>query len=105
MKYDIQLPTTVTVESGLSHLLPKFLEARRENIRDLRAGIDSKDWEKISGIGHIMAGICGSFGFDDMGHLGRSIETLAREQKAEEIAMLTAVIEKNLAEVQIVYEA
>lgn len=102
MKNSTLLPKTVSVETELMHMLPRFLDARRENVRELKASIQNEDWQKISDIGHIMAGICGSFGFDDMGLLGRQIEHLASTKNAGQIATLTEEIEAHLNEVKII---
>lgn len=104
MSDEIRLPKTVVVQKDLAQLLPQFFQSRRDNVRDLRIHAASKDWDKISRIGHVMAGICGSFGFDQMGELGRHIETLSKQKKADDVMTIAGDIEKNLDEVRVVYE-
>lgn len=102
MKSSISLPKTVNVEAELMHMLPRFLEARRENIHDLKLALSQHNWQKISDVGHIMAGICGSFGFDELGELGREIEQLALQQQEAAIQERVQQMEQHLAEVKII---
>jgi HPt (histidine-containing phosphotransfer) domain-containing protein len=68
----------VLVSGELRDLIPRFLDNRRLEVRQLRDAIARNDLEAARRIGHGLKGVGGGYGFDAITRLGAEIEHCAR---------------------------
>jgi HPt (histidine-containing phosphotransfer) domain-containing protein len=75
---------TVSVDEGLSDLIPGFLTHKRADVTAILDAIAKQDYAQIGRIAHRIKGEGGSYGFDTMTELGRSLEAsvIARDGTA-----------------------
>lgn len=104
MNHKIQFPTVVVVDQEFAQLMHSFVESRKENIARLTTSLQTEDWQQIQSIGHVLAGVCGSFGFDALGEAGTIIEEHAKHKNKSVIAELIPQMSAHIASVKIKYE-
>jgi HPt (histidine-containing phosphotransfer) domain-containing protein len=81
----------VHVDPDIADLIPGFLENRHKDIKTIGEALAQGDFETIRFLGHSMKGAGGSYGFDPITDVGRSLEQAA-------IAHDTGGIKKSLLE-------
>jgi HPt (histidine-containing phosphotransfer) domain-containing protein len=98
------VPHRVQVSDELRDLIPRFLANRRLEVRQLGDAIARRDLEAARRIGHVLKGVGGGYGFDEITRLGTAIEKCARAGGAglEELARELA---EYLESVDITYTA
>ena len=94
----------VHVDPDLADIIPRFMEIREEDIRNMREALGEGDFDKIRRIGHSMKGAGGSYGFDGISKIGAVIEIAGKEKRAEEIKSLLAELVGYLENVEIVFD-
>ncbi|MDM8551902.1 PAS domain S-box protein [Desulfobacterales bacterium HSG2] len=92
------------VDEDLEELVPGFLENRHKDIRTMENALEKGDYDTIRGLGHSMKGAGGSYGFDGITVIGRSLEAAAKSDDADEIRRLISDLSSYLEKVEIVYE-
>ena len=103
MKQDGLDKITVYVDKEIEPLMGDFIIGRKDNCQQLQRAIDEKNFSDIKKIGHILAGVCGGYGFYDLGKLGEEIENYARLEDLEKIINIHFRIKDYLEKVDIVY--
>jgi HPt (histidine-containing phosphotransfer) domain-containing protein len=93
---------SVEVAGELRDLIPRFLANRRLEIGELRAAIARGDLEAARRIGHVLKGVGGGYGFDEITRLGAAIESSARDG-GQEIIALTRELAHYLDRVEITF--
>jgi len=83
--------TIVHVDPDIADLIPGFLENRHKDIGTIGEALTRGDFETIRFLGHSMKGAGGSYGFDAITDIGKSLEQAA-------IAQDTGGIKKSLQE-------
>jgi CheY-like chemotaxis protein len=71
--------------SGLSSqimdkLIPVFIKARTDDLRDMRTAIGNKDFQALARLGHKVKGSAASFGFEEVSQAGIELEHAANGQ-------------------------
>lgn len=74
-------PIKVVVDADLADLIPGYLDKRRQDIGKIEEALNRGDMEAVRIIGHSMAGSGGSYGFDEITRLGRTMEKAAKENE------------------------
>ena len=97
-------PIVVRVAGELRALLPRFLDNRRTDVRELEAALERRDSEAIRRIGHQLKGAGGGYGFGDITRLGGDIESDARRSEYDRLARHIDELKRYLEAVQIVFE-
>ena len=69
-------------EPEVADLVPSFLQARREELTELRGALDRLDFGAISVIAHRTAGLAGGYGFDGMTEIARELEHAVEKKNA-----------------------
>lgn len=95
---------SVSVDRDLEDLVPGFLENRRKDIREVRASIESEDFDIMRVIGHRMKGSGGGYGFSEISEIGAEIENAANARDAATVARNIDRLSDYLERVTIVYE-
>jgi HPt (histidine-containing phosphotransfer) domain-containing protein len=81
----------VHVDPEIADLIPGFLENRRKDIKTIGEALVQGDLEAIRFLGHSMKGAGGTYGFDAITDIGKSLEQAA-------LARDTGGIKKSLQE-------
>lgn len=94
----------VYVDAELEPIIPRFLEIRQEDIRNIRKALEEKDYATITRIGHTIKGSGGGYGFDAVSEIGKTIEMAGETADPETIEKMTNHLSDYLATVEIIYE-
>lgn len=76
----------VKVEKDLEDLIPNFVSNRKKDVRSLGEWITSQNYEEIRRLGHTLKGVCASYGFPQLGEMGKELEVHAKTQDVAEIS-------------------
>lgn len=94
----------VSVDEELKELVPQFLENRQKDIKSMLEALEQGDYESIMGFGHRIKGAGGSYGFDTITDIGRSLEQAAKNRDSQEIRKWVGKLSNYLERVEVVYE-
>jgi len=64
----------VQVPVELSDLIPSYLESRRQEVVELQALLDQRNFSRLQKTGHKLRGSAGSYGFTELSEFGQEIE-------------------------------
>ena len=94
----------VHVDPEIADLVPGFLENRRKDTETMGESLTQGDFEAIQILGHSMKGAGGSYGFDAITDIGKSLEQAAKDKDAERITRSVQELSEYLDRVEVVYE-
>jgi len=94
----------VHVDPDIADLIPGFLENRHKDIKTMGEALTQGDFETIQVLGHSMKGAGGSYGFDAVTDIGKSLEEAAKNNNAEGIQRSVQELAIYLDQVKVVYE-
>ena len=94
----------VHVDPEISDLIPGFLDNRRKDTETIGEALKQGDFETIQVLGHSMKGAGGSYGFDAITDIGKSLEQTAKDGDAEGIQRWVQELSAYLDRVEVVYE-
>jgi len=94
----------VKLDHRMVDLAPKFLAHCRLTVGEIRAAIESDNFEVPRRIGHSLVGAGGSIGFDEIYLLGAEIERAARAGDREALRKLAERLDSYVARVRPVFE-
>jgi HPt (histidine-containing phosphotransfer) domain-containing protein len=94
----------VNVDPEIADLIPGFLENRRKDIKAMDEALSQGDFETIRLLGHSMKGAGGSYGFDAVTDIGKSLEDAAKDNNAKEIQRSVGELAAYLDRVEVIYE-
>lgn len=95
---------TVIIDSDLEELIPGFMENRRQDVENLMAASENRDFESLRSIGHSLKGVGGGYGFMLITELGAAIESAAKEQDLDTASKCIKELSGYLQRVEIRYE-
>lgn len=82
------MPYSVYVDPDLIDYIPTFVENRKKELAKALIDLDQKNFDNLRGLGHTLKGCCASYGFTELGELGKKLEEYAKNQRSEDIASL-----------------
>jgi HPt (histidine-containing phosphotransfer) domain-containing protein len=94
----------VEVDEDLSDLIPDFLTHKRADIDTIFEAVTRRDYAKIGRIAHRVKGEGGSYGFDAMTEMGRSLEHAAATRDDGAVTTLARQLLSYLDHVEIVFQ-
>jgi HPt (histidine-containing phosphotransfer) domain-containing protein len=94
----------VHVDPDIADLIPGFLENRYKDIKTMGEAVIQGDFETIQLLGHSMKGAGGSYGFDAITDIGKSLEQAAKDKDAEGIQRSVQELAIYLDRVEVVYK-
>jgi HPt (histidine-containing phosphotransfer) domain-containing protein len=94
----------VHVDPDIADLIPGFLENRHKDIKTMGEALTQGDFETIQVLGHSMKGAGGSYGFDAITDIGKSLEQAAKDKDAEGIQRSVGELAAYLDCVEVLYE-
>jgi HPt (histidine-containing phosphotransfer) domain-containing protein len=94
----------VHVDPDIADLIPGFLENRHKDIKTIGEALAQGDFETIRFLGHSMKGAGGSYGFDAITDIGRSLEQAAIAQDGGGIKKSLQDLFAYLDSIEVVYK-
>ena len=94
----------VKIDPILTELVPEFLARCRQLVAELRGALEAGNLAAAGRIGHVLFGSGGSYGFEEIGSLGREIERAAREGDADTLRSLAERLDSHVARVRPVFD-
>ena len=88
------------LESQIAALAPQYLNHRRQELSELKKYLNSSQYEKIQSLGHRLKGNAKSYGFEELGWIGRKLEDAAEKHDGKEIQSLISETEEYLTRVR-----
>ncbi len=93
----------IQVNPRIGDIVDSYLEHRNQDVEALLEALDRGEFDEIKRLAHDLVGTGGSFGFEDMSLIGRSLETAAENKETGEIRLLVEDLAEYLSNVQVVY--
>ena len=81
-------PFIVEIDNDLEDIVPGFLENRKNDVVDLQAFYEKREFKEIERIGHKVSGSSGGYGFHLLGKIAKEIELNAAEENEEKVSNL-----------------
>jgi histidine phosphotransfer protein HptB len=94
----------VEVDEGLSDLIPGFLTHKRADVSAIIQAIARRDFAEIARTAHRIKGDGGSYGFDTMTELGRSLEAAAAMRDDSAATTLARQLLNYIDHVEVVFQ-
>ena len=94
----------VQVNPRIGDIVDSYLAHRRQALEPMLQALDQGEFEHIRDAAHDLVGTGGSFGFEDMSHIGRSLERAAADGRPDEVRSLVDELAEYLSRVEVVYE-
>jgi len=92
----------VKAQPGIEEAVPLFLEAAREDLKNLEQALRKADYARIRFIGHDLKGSGGGYGFDGISAIGKLIEEAAKCSDSDEARRQIAALAEYLDRVEVV---
>ena len=93
----------IQVNPRIGDIVESYLEHRNRDVESLLDALDRGEFDHIRHLAHDLVGTGGSFGFEDMSLIGRSLVSAAANKETEEIKLLVEDLAEYLSHVEIVY--
>ena len=94
----------VQVDEDLSDLIPGFLARKRAEVATIFEAIVRRDYEEIGRMAHRIKGEGGSYGFDAMSEMGRSMEHAAATRDEGALTTLARQLLSYLDHLEVVFQ-
>jgi HPt (histidine-containing phosphotransfer) domain-containing protein len=94
----------VAVDQDLSDLIPGFLAHKRTDIDTIFDAVTRRDYAEIGRIAHRVKGEGGSYGFDAITEIGRSLEHAAATRDGGGVTALARQLLSYLDHVEVVFQ-
>jgi histidine phosphotransfer protein HptB len=94
----------VEVDEDLSDLIPGFLTHKRHEVATIFDALARRDYAEIGSLAHRIKGEGGSYGFDSMTEMGRSLEHAAAIRDDGAVTTLARQLLSYLDRVEIVFQ-
>jgi len=94
----------VEVDADLSDLIPGFLTHKRTDIAAIFEAVARRDYAEIKRIAHRIKGEGGSYGFDSMTEIGRSLEQAATMRDDGAVTALARQLLNYMDRLEIVFQ-
>ncbi|MCK4448685.1 MAG: Hpt domain-containing protein [Candidatus Marinimicrobia bacterium] len=77
-------------------LIQKYLKYLLESLREVKANLYNRDFEKLCQFGHNLKGVAGGYGLDELSKLGGKIETVSSSENFDFLKNLISDFEASL---------
>ena len=94
----------VEVDEDLSDLIPDFMIHKRADVDTIFEAVTRRDYAEIGRIAHRVKGEGGSYGFDTMTEIARSLEHAAATRDDGAVTTLARQLLSYLDHVEIVFQ-
>jgi HPt (histidine-containing phosphotransfer) domain-containing protein len=93
----------VAIQKDLTHLIPRYLENRKNDVGLLRSALARGDLAQVRYLGHRLKGIGASYGFAPISAFGKRIEQCITAGDTADITVLFDAFEDYLAKVRVTF--
>ena len=93
----------IQVNPRIGDIVDSYLGHRNQDVESLLGALERGEFDRIRHMAHDLVGTGGSFGFDNMSLIGRSLESAALKEETEEIKQLVQDLADYLSNVKVVY--
>ena len=90
----------IKIDESILDLMPAYLENRKADIEKIKKALKADDMPAIESLAHKMKGSGASYGFERITHLGKQIESSAKENDRDQILLNVKELELFLENVQ-----
>ncbi len=97
-----QVPIYVEVDPDLTDLVPGFLDHCRRDVGRILDAVATENWTLAAKIGQRLKGIAPSYGFDEIGRLGKEIEMASNTLYARGIKTAAGKLADHLQQVRVI---
>ena len=94
----------VSVDADLEEIIPTFLENRQKDLVQIDQALGAMDLKAIESIAHKLAGNAGSYGLDQLGELGATLESACQAGDKDKVDQLCQQYKDYLANLEIKFE-
>jgi HPt (histidine-containing phosphotransfer) domain-containing protein len=94
----------VEVDEDLSDLIPGFLARKRAEVAAIFEALAQRNYEDIGRIAHRIKGEGGSYGFDAMSEIGRSLQHVATMRDDSAVTTLARQLLNYLDHLEVVFQ-
>jgi HPt (histidine-containing phosphotransfer) domain-containing protein len=94
----------VEVDEDLSDLIPGFITNKRADIAAIFNAVARRDYAEIASLAHRIKGEGGSYGFDAMSEIARSLEHACAARDAAAVTALARQLLSYLDRLEIVFQ-
>ncbi len=95
---------TVYVDKDFEDLIPDFFEDVRRDIRSMAEASDKGDYETVRQLAHSIKGAGGSYGFDEVTKIAKSVEDACKDGNPDDIRKDISRLSDYLEQVQVKYQ-
>ncbi|EKD92443.1 MAG: hypothetical protein ACD_28C00433G0002 [uncultured bacterium] len=99
-----RMKKVIKADANLKEVTERFLAEAKTFAGEIAQGIEESDFEKVSGIGHKLKGVGGSFGFSFISEAGGNIEQSARTKDAAALRGHHQALLEYLNNLEVEYE-
>ncbi len=96
--------TTIIIDIELQEITPGFLENRKNDLKSIQEALTAKDLASVEVISHKIAGNAGSYGFHDLGDIGKRMEEAAQAKDIDIISQELKKMKTYLSDIKIEYK-
>jgi len=102
-KSDTASSVQVAISEAIRALIPQYLQDQRGVATLILVALEQRDYQTVQELAHKMRGSGGSFGFDTLSQIGRSLEEAAQDKNQEAIRHWQYELRRYLDRVEVVY--
>ncbi len=95
-------PVEINIPKGLEEAAKRYLLSRKNELSTLNQLISEADFDQLRRLAHNMKGTGTAFGFPDLTRIGKSMETAAKAQRAEDLAAQLLELSRYLQDAEAV---
>jgi HPt (histidine-containing phosphotransfer) domain-containing protein len=94
----------VRIDADLADLIPRYLDNRRQDLRDARDALRIEDYARLQRIGHNIRGSGGGYGFGRLVQIGSRLEQAGIDRRAEQVGLCLEDLADFLHRVEVIYD-
>ena len=102
---EFRMAYSIYVDPDLADYIPTFVDNRKKELLEAEKSLASKDFDALKSLGHTLKGCCASYGFVELGDLGKRLEDLALNNKSEEISSLLSDMKWLLEHFEVIHHS
>jgi signal transduction histidine kinase/CheY-like chemotaxis protein/HPt (histidine-containing phosphotransfer) domain-containing protein len=97
-------PPRVRVDAEVLPLIPAFMAEMRQLLEAIRTALAANDYGTVGNIAHQITGVGGSYGFEELSVLARSLEGAAKERDRAQVHGLVLACADYLEKVEVAHD-
>jgi len=94
----------VYIDEDFEDLIPEFFEDIQNDIQSMKDALGQGDYATVRSMGHSIKGAGGSYGFDVVMNIAKSLEQAGVDENPDEVQKYISELSDYLERVQVKYE-